>query len=191
MKQLFTGTGRCGTAYLAQLLTENGFPCSHELLFNPFREIQQWEFDTVERESSWCAQFWLRDLPTECTVFHVVRDPRKVYDSFMRRRFFAFEKTQCGPELRWHYQKHMRLVDDSLTTLSEAERCERWIIGTHERLASYTDIRIDCTTSLSDFLSGHGIDSTYLPAPTHTSESTEEFYKPQSIIDLAKELGYE
>ena len=30
---LVTGTGRCGTVYMAELLTSLGIPCGHESLF--------------------------------------------------------------------------------------------------------------------------------------------------------------
>ena len=34
LKYLVTGTGRCGTVYMARILTSIGIPCGHETIFD-------------------------------------------------------------------------------------------------------------------------------------------------------------
>ena len=80
---IITGTGRCGTGYVAKVLQSAGVACGHEAVFNPSMEPT----GAVEAESSWLAaphldSPWMRGV----TVVHLVRDPVKVINSLMRLR---------------------------------------------------------------------------------------------------------
>ena len=85
-----TGTGRCGTGYVAKLLTSAGVECKHEGFFN----AQNWGH-AVERmlesdlpaNSSWMMAPFLDKLP-DPTVVHLVRHPKHVVDSLRRIGFF-------------------------------------------------------------------------------------------------------
>jgi hypothetical protein len=103
LKFIVVGTGRCGTVYMAKLLTEVGIPCSHERIFAnnginyaayilnygggqnslSARDANLDNCWPVIAESSYMAapyldHFCLKDA----TIIHVVRDPVNVILSF-------------------------------------------------------------------------------------------------------------
>jgi len=111
IEYLITGTGRCGSVYMARLLTSLGIPCSHEAIFNYMgleyakknlssfmppknshcstydllkeKPIENW-IDTkkMRAESSYMAAPYLCDSMFDSTkVIHVVRHPLKVIGS--------------------------------------------------------------------------------------------------------------
>jgi hypothetical protein len=60
LKYLITGTGRCGTVYMARLLTEIGISCGHEAIFTHkgiTDAIQKLEKDNVRLMTSACSQW--------------------------------------------------------------------------------------------------------------------------------------
>lgn len=92
MKYLVTGTGRCGTGYIAQVLNSTGTTkCTHEQVFNVegiefARERITARRDNLwwgwEGESSWYAAFYLDDpILDGTTIVHLVRHPKDVIDS--------------------------------------------------------------------------------------------------------------
>lgn len=114
---LVTGTGRCGTGYLAKVLTSVGIKTSHEGIFRPNQNIEenikirltnpQWDW---EGESSWLAAPWLEHWKLkELTIIHLVRHPKKVIDSQMRIR--AFDKPgNMFFEYQMKYLPQMRIL---------------------------------------------------------------------------------
>lgn len=104
---LITGTGRCGTGYIAQVLTSAGVKCSHEGLFT----VSSWETarDKLEvrlahpewqwrAESSWLAAPWMSELKSyDLTIVHLVRHPKHVMDSHLRLMAY----TQYAPYYQW------------------------------------------------------------------------------------------
>lgn len=94
MKYLVTGTGRCGTGYVAKALTSAGVNCTHEGVFSlngveHAREtIQNWRANPSwgwEAESSWMAAPFLDDPVLEgVTVVHLVRHPFDFIQSHIR-----------------------------------------------------------------------------------------------------------
>jgi hypothetical protein len=96
---LVTGTGRCGTGYVAQLLTSAGICCSHEGIFT----VDNWE--TVKAklelrlanpgwnwkaESSWLVAPLLPNLTHyPLTIVHIVRHPKHVMDSYLRMMIYT------------------------------------------------------------------------------------------------------
>ena len=88
-KYIFTGTGRCGTGYVAALLTQAGYPCGHEEVFGPHTSaIASWagiHGETSHRpkhESSWYAL----GTCSYVNVVHVTREPEDVVRSLCATR---------------------------------------------------------------------------------------------------------
>lgn len=111
---VFTGCGRSGTGWVAQVLAQAGFGATHEGVFQgrPGPDEQGPLLpDTVE--SSWFAAPFVQGVPlTEVAVVHLVRDPRDQIDSWLRAGVMSspfvkrFLKRWC-PEM-------MRVKDDPL-----------------------------------------------------------------------------
>lgn len=77
------GTGRSGTKWCADTLTEKGVPTGHESIFTPGGRKR---IDALKGDSSWLALPWLEngaDIGTG-PVIHVVRDPRLCIRSMLR-----------------------------------------------------------------------------------------------------------
>lgn len=100
---LVTGTGRCGTGYLAQLLTRLGLPTGHEQVYHP-GNLATGEFHwNVERgEASWLAAPFLAHFQGDAV--HLVRHPLDVIGSFAGIGFFERRPGDPGYEYtRWAY----------------------------------------------------------------------------------------
>lgn len=80
-----TGTGRCGTGYVARLLTLADVPCTHEQRFTPRGVVRK-----RGNDSSWLAAPYLDRFPGE-PIIKVVRDPFNVLRSLLGIGFFADE----------------------------------------------------------------------------------------------------
>lgn len=126
-KFIVTGTGRCGTVYMARLLTSLGIPCGHESLFyvtqnEPLRVWERFENNTrsislasshdllldkkidawvdipsIVADSSYIAAPFLSRMP-EVKVIHVVRNPMDVINSYV---FDAKYFSQREPTNEW------------------------------------------------------------------------------------------
>ena len=129
LKYVVVGTGRCGTVYMARLLTSLGINCSHEAIFNyrgidfatrvlngdePLensfcsthdilkneQKIDDWLFGDIVAESSYMAAPFLDyHLFNNVKIIHVVRSPMKVISSFVKDIGF-FEK-DCELYKEW------------------------------------------------------------------------------------------
>jgi len=107
---LVVGTGRCGTTYLASMLTAARRPCTHEKLFHAAGVNRKWKEYGAEGDSSWMAVPFLECEPLkEVPLIHVVRNPRNVLQSLMCHSMFVatmpthlYEKWLVGymPELQ-------------------------------------------------------------------------------------------
>jgi hypothetical protein len=79
LKFVVVGTGRCGTAYMAQLLSRMGVPCGHEWVYSDHpRRYPELE---ILGDSSAQAVPFLDQFPG--LVLHQVRDPLRVIGSFL------------------------------------------------------------------------------------------------------------
>lgn len=107
LEYLVVGTGRCGTAYMAQLLTSAGIPCGHESVFstNTLAEIKdklknpkllklsecslmdgrKWvDPKEITADSSYLAAPYLKyGFLKDTKIIHVVRHPVDVIKSFV------------------------------------------------------------------------------------------------------------
>jgi FkbM family methyltransferase len=108
---LVTGTGRCGTGYIAQLLNSTDVRCSHEGVFttkgweHALEGIRQrrvnpsWDWPA---ESSWLATPFLQKPELyPLTIVHLTRHPKKVIDSHLRLMLY---KKCAGPYYQWMNQ---------------------------------------------------------------------------------------
>jgi len=85
LKFLVTGTGRCGTGYIARLLTESGLLCTHEKVFGP-RGIEKPSRKPLG-DSSWLAAPYLNNFPGP--IIHIVRHPLAVLNSLYGTGLFS------------------------------------------------------------------------------------------------------
>jgi len=83
LKYIITGSGRSGTGYMAQLLTLNGIPCGHEEVFNLSSHAVPGN-NELSADSSWLSVPYLKDYK-DLQVYHVVRNPVKVIESWMNK----------------------------------------------------------------------------------------------------------
>ena len=86
-----TGTGRCGTKFVAELLTSVGVKCLHETFFTPYglgyayRMITEGHWTGTRAESSWQAAPYLQDdLLRGAFVIHLVRHPKEFIESVLK-----------------------------------------------------------------------------------------------------------
>lgn len=79
MKLLVTGTGRCGTGYMARCFSRLGLLCGHEEVFTPYGPVKE-RMSKWHGESSWLAAPYVDGLKG-VRIINVVRDPYRVLDS--------------------------------------------------------------------------------------------------------------
>lgn len=103
---VFTGCGRSGTGYIAQVMQHAGLDAGHERVFAGYpAPEEQGELAPGTVESSWFAAPFLQGRPaTEVAVVHLVRDPLTWVDSWlrsgaMRRRFTRRYLRRWCPEV--------------------------------------------------------------------------------------------
>src|SRR5690606_41523338 len=102
MRVLITGTGRCGTGWMAGALTAAGAPCGHEAAFTARRHG---DCDCVA-ESSWLTAPYL-DRLDGAYVVHLLRDPLKTNASRAATPSFR-------PRLSGHGRLPLHHAPDSL-----------------------------------------------------------------------------
>ena len=101
IQYLIVGCPRSGTVYMAKLLTELGFPCGHETIFNEkgiFLSPEDWKLSDISVEttgsfwvnprsivadSSYMAVPFLGMIPDHVNIIHIVRNPIKVVRSLV------------------------------------------------------------------------------------------------------------
>lgn len=93
---LITGTGRCGTGYMAKLLTSAGLPCGHEEIFSFTINKDRLINNEKIGESSWlAAPFLASSYLDSTTIIHAVRHPLHTIQSLKRIKFFIAERNYC------------------------------------------------------------------------------------------------
>ena len=127
MRLVITGTGRCGTVYLAKLLTLSGIQCGHESFFTykgfdkellpdvgdvinsdcSVREGLPKVFVNPQADSSLYAAPYLSELKN-LEVYHLVRHPLKVIKSFALdlkffQKKFKFRRSVTEKFIYSHY----------------------------------------------------------------------------------------
>lgn len=79
LRLVIMSTGRSGSGWIAKVLTACGVPCGHESVFTVDGLKPP---GSLLADSSWCAIGHLRDIPENCKIVHVVRNPLSVVRSF-------------------------------------------------------------------------------------------------------------
>jgi hypothetical protein len=122
LKFIVAGTGRCGTAYIAQVLTHLGVPCGHEWVYAP--EKCYTDIDILGDSSAQAVPF----IPQfDGLVLHQTRDPLKVIGSLVS--FKLFDNPQfhgpAGEFIARHFHMTGNVLEDSMRYYVEwNERCE-------------------------------------------------------------------
>jgi hypothetical protein len=125
LRWLVSGTGRCGTGFIQQVLWSAGVQCTHEGIFRfdgepaarARLEARLKNEDGVwPAEASWLAAPCL-DWPelADTTIVHLVRNPKKVIDSQMRFGIFRDTGNQYYAYLNWkaHWLPKLREIEDT------------------------------------------------------------------------------
>ena len=129
-----TGTGRCGTKYLAELFAACQIPCLHEQVFT-VAGPRDWF--TVRADSSWLAAPYLQDFAG--TVIHLVRNPLHVVRSLVGVELFE----DSGNTLHDPYQEFIKRHGAwSPTTDDPVELASRFVVDWNDRIAPYADVTV-------------------------------------------------
>lgn len=122
LKFIVAGTGRCGTAYIAQVLTRIGIPCGHEWVYAP--EHCYSNIDILGDSSAQAVPF----IPEfNGLVLHQTRDPLKVIGSLVSFKLFDDPRFHgpAGEFIARHFQMTGNVLEDSMRYYVEwNERCE-------------------------------------------------------------------
>lgn len=148
LKYIVTGTGRCGTLFMANLLTSMGFPCTHEAIFTPHgidkakrvigkaeatisskisrgNNLSDYELEIVA-ESSYMAAPFLKEF--DAKVIHVVRNPMGVVASMISDSFKNFTNPHPThipefPDHILHEEFVYHHVDQLRQKMTQIDRC--------------------------------------------------------------------
>lgn len=216
-KFLITGTGRCGSGYIARVLTGAGIPTGHEEVFNPItlKALEQgqsedlWWPDKRPGESSWLAAPYLPVYDSPLPTVHLVRNPIDVLDSLVGigflsmmgihgdyERFATFHYASAMLESPWQKSKSRKEI---------IRRNTRFIIHWHRMLNDLPRIKIESLQDIFSFrelfdLIGHTPDGEEL-AFTFSKVSRKYNSRPRAklrpeevpatIRELSASLGYE
>lgn len=158
LKFVITGTGRCGTVFMARLLSSLGISCGHESVFNTDthmsieeklrrrqfrlshcaqidkltgRGIKPWvKLKKLVADSSYLSAPYLADPLLEATkIVHLVRHPMKVISSFVNDG----QLFQPREEVNWHVVPFENFIEHHLPEVKEErsplEKVCRFYIG--------------------------------------------------------------
>lgn len=139
---LVLGTGRSGTAYIARLLTQLGYPFGHEDVYDyqdDSGRLERWgELIGDVSLAAWPA---IAGLDRRCRVAVVRRQPEKVAQSFLGSYFFA-DDCACHPPGEHFfspYHSWMRTVLPSLGDQhTELRRCVTYIAEASDAIEAAT-----------------------------------------------------
>lgn len=125
---LITGTGKCGTVYMANLLSQLEIPCGHEAIFTNkgleeakkrlsdptiirfsecTKNLPKWtnEQNIVSDSSYMCAPFLDWDHLKDTKIIHIVRNPIEVISSFIKGEYFNLK----WPEITIPFQNFIKI----------------------------------------------------------------------------------
>ena len=148
LKYIITGTGRCGTTYISQLVTKYIGKCGHERVFHPL--ITERSLLTAllcsdyVADSSWLAVPWLyhtklRKVP----VIHIVRNPAAVISSFISHNVYANIRSLTVPPYahRMRFAVYAAKHLPALRKLPDLEAGIRWYIEWNTRIMACKEHR--------------------------------------------------
>jgi len=79
-KLIITGSGRSGTAFIRNVLTDFDLRIGHERIFSIWGMTGWGQFDG---DSSWCLPAYANTIEEDYVIYHVVRNPVKVLRSHL------------------------------------------------------------------------------------------------------------
>lgn len=130
---IISGTGRCGTGYMATVLTAAAIPATHEGVWGP-AESGVWQWQRVE--SSWLAAPHLEDF--DGSVIHLVRDPLKTAASLMTTGLFG---DVDGPNAAYR-ETIIGQIPDLFDDPNPLNRVVRYMVEWNELVGRSADYRI-------------------------------------------------
>jgi len=99
-KILISGTGRCGTNSISEMLTDSGIACGHESIYSIYGVRNSW--DLLDADSSWMAIPHFKEFKGVRIL--LIRDPIPCVSSMMNVGMFSGEKNVFIDRLReWGY----------------------------------------------------------------------------------------
>jgi len=112
-KYLITGTGRCGSRFMAKVFASAGVPCGHEAIFSAGGLAEAYgRVKGTPAESSWMAAPYLDNpLLENATIVHLVRHPKHVIQSW---KIFADDDKPANQEY----------ADLAYRTLPDLRKCD-------------------------------------------------------------------
>jgi hypothetical protein len=139
---LITGTGRCGTGYMAHLLAASGVPCGHEQVYRPVGS-QEWGW--LRGESSWLAAPYLDRFNGH--VVQLVRHPLAVIGSLVGIGFFNDELSDTHGPYR-AYVDHRMNGKPEWADLDETEKAMLFVHYWNRSIEPHADqlIRVEDVT---------------------------------------------
>ena len=163
----FSGTGHCGTGYVAKVLTKLGTRCSHEGTFDlggiqnarwviSMRNADPEKYRCVA-DSSWLSAPFLGEPELDgITIVHLVRDPKKWIDSVLR--YTAYVPVVPSP---------LRYVVYGESFIPEIEHWKRrvdravlWYLAYNRMCEEHADIRHRIEDPIAGLLDQLGIEWT-------------------------------
>lgn len=131
---VISGTGRCGTGYMAMVLTAAAIPATHEGVWSG-AGYKGWDWQRVE--SSWLAAPHLKDFDGQ--VIHLVRDPLKVVASMQVLGLFLDEPPAIGASYAGVVRQQIPDLFDDPNVLN---RIIRYVVEWNELVAESANYRI-------------------------------------------------
>lgn len=138
-RMIVTGTGRCGTAYVALALQRNLVPADHERFFNPETfGIPPWGRADV----SWLAAPFLSHYQ-DAFVVHLVRDPLKTVASLVGIGLFEEPDSEFWNEGHAPYQEFARkMVPAVFEASTPLGRAVSFYLAWNEMIEPHANIRL-------------------------------------------------
>lgn len=127
---VITGTGRCGTGYMAHLFTHSAIPATHEAVYAP--DGGDWEWQRIE--ASWMAAPHLNTFDGH--VVHLVRHPLDVINSLVGIEFWT---NPVHDEYQTYAETHLPTV---LEYDDPVEKSMVWWVEWNRLIEPYADQRI-------------------------------------------------
>lgn len=133
LQYIATGTGRCGTQYMSNLLSSLGIPCAWEIFFTSDGITKSLErLESIETqfiaEASYMAAPYLKDLVfSDAKIIHLVRNPIDVINSFVSGFcYFLSGSIEGKVDDDWQYEyppgadkefQHMKFIYEHIPEL--------------------------------------------------------------------------
>lgn len=201
MTVVITGTGRCGTGYIARVLQLCGIEVGHEAVYGPTQALGWDDIDwrTLDGDASWLA---LPLLTThEGPTFLQVRHPLATLPSLVATGLFGDDRTDNYSRV---IAKH---APECLASPTEIERAaafwtmwNRWALTQVDSWWRVEDVDVDVLARIAEAIGRVIPEPAARSALTTVPRDYNGRHRPavdipagvtESIADLAAVLGYE